>query len=394
MSKRTHVAVVVAILCVACLPTGAAERDEMKKRKEGQMIDRRVSPPQGAALDNLYANNPQVVRTDKEVVLVFGVQRIDEVRASGVHQHYQPAATTHWAVSRDGGMTWTITSEAPRVGRVLDATYGVPLREGGMATITFLRPSEPIYALIQGDRIGWRPYCADLPRIEAFPVTDLGGFDTVGFHAMTRTSDGALLAGAYGRTKGKEEPFHNATFFLRSEDEGRTWRFAACLSNPPEFWLVEPSLLAGPNGRVLTVLRASTPPGGVDVNPFYHAESKDNGRTWSTPVATPVYGHPAHLVRLSSGTVLMVYGYRRKPHSVRAILSRDDGRTWDKNTMRTLHTFTPGYYDLGYPQATQLDDGAILCAYYGYTTKSHGRLSPCGIFVSLFDEKWLAEAGQ
>ena len=47
----------------------------------------------------------------------------------------------------------------------------------------------------------------------------------------------------------------------------------------------------------------------------------------------------------------------------------------------------PGNFDLGYPQATQLEDGTILCAYYGYyTEKMKGRLKPCGIFVSLFDE--------
>ena len=75
---------------------------------------------------------------------------------------------------------------------------------------------------------------------------------------------------------------------------------------------------------------------------------------------------------------------------MRAILSYDEGRTWDAKTLRTLRTWEPGNYDLGYPQATQLADDTILCAYYGYISPAvEGVLNPCGIYVSLFDEQWL-----
>ena len=88
--------------------------------------------------------------------------------------------------------------------------------------------------------------------------------------------------------------------------------------------------------------------------------------------------------------MLLVYGHRRPPYSVRAILSRDEGRTWDLKTMKELRVWEPGNFDIGYPQATQLEDGTIVYAYYGYyTEKVEGVLNPCGIFVSLFDEEWL-----
>ena len=58
-------------------------------------------------------------------------------------------------------------------------------------------------------------------------------------------------------------------------------------------------------------------------------------------------------------------------------------------TMHTVHTFNPGNLDMGYPVATQLEDGSIVCAFYGYSTTDIGENTPRGIFVSVFDEKWL-----
>ena len=83
----------------------------------------------------------------------------------------------------------------------------------------------------------------------------------------------------------------------------------------------------------------------------------------------------------------MVYGHRRDPFTVRAILSHDRGRTWDMDSMTTLHTFDPGNIDFGYPVATQLDDGRILVAYYGYTSPEVKALdSTHGIFCSIIKE--------
>jgi len=87
---------------------------------------------------------------------------------------------------------------------------------------------------------------------------------------------------------------------------------------------------------------------------------------------------------------LLAYGHRRPPWEIRAILSRDDGRTWDMTTLRTVYTFNPGSYDMGYPVATQLADGSIVCAFYGYSTPDIGEKMPHGIFVSVFDEAWMA----
>lgn len=376
----------------------------MTKRRRGEKSDVTVCAP-----PDHFANNPQVIRTEREVVLVFGLQEIDKLRLLRTHHHYQPVARTCWAVSCDGGFTWHNTDIAPELGRIVDASYGVPLGDGGMVTITFARPFLIPHALIQRGRVGYMPYNPTLPAEKTIPLTDFGPFRHFYFHAMIRTSDGALLAAGYAPTPEDTAGRHFTGVFLRSEDDGHSWRYLSHAPAPQVFSFSETGLVSGKGGRVVVILRADWDSVPLEERPaearvgygyfLYQMESADNGRTWSEPVRLPLWGHPPFLLRLASGAILMVYGHRRPPYSVRAILSPDDGKTWDLRTLRTLRQFDPGNYDLGYPQATQLADGTVLCAYYGYSTDKadgmldiHGNplsLNPCGIFVSLFDEGWL-----
>lgn len=377
---------------------------EPSGRPPGTKVDVGVcTPPLGKPTRSLgyFANAPQVILTPNRIVLSFGMAEIDKLQNLQTHHHYHSVSVHHWSISDDGGHNWVTTDRPPSVGRIIDASYGEPLQDGGMVTMTFMRPHVLCYALIQKGQVGWMPYSNGLPSVQAVPLTDVGPYPTFKFHTMDRTSDGALLAAgsAYSQSYGRPGT-RGTSVFLRSEDEGRSWRYFSQVPNPHPFWWGEPGILAGSNGKVLALLRVdrprafTKPEARYDPNArwdyLYQTESHDNGLTWSRPVKTPVWGHPAYLKRLQSGALLLVYGHRRPPFSVRAILSRDEGRSWDLKTMKELRVWEPGNFDLGYPQATQLEDGTILCAYYGYyTEKVKGRLNPCGIFVSLFDEEWL-----
>lgn len=376
-------------------------------RSRGEKRDITVcAPPDG------FANNPQVVRTAREVVLAYGLQEIAKLRAIGTHQHHQPVARLAWSVSLDGGHSWWNTDRPPDVGAVLDCSYGQPIPGGGMVTISFVKPYLTPYAFIQKGQVGVMPYNNHLPCVEALPLLDFGPFRNFYIHSMTRTSDGALLAGGYSIVPGGRITDQYTTTFLRSEDEGRAWRYWSHVPAPEAaFGFSESGLLAGADGRVLCVMRADWDHVPAAERPkeatvgygwfMFQVQSDDNGATWGEPAQLPLWGHPPYLLRLASGAALMVYGHRRPPYSVRAVLSRDEGRSWDLSTLRTVRLFDPGNYDIGYPQATQLADGTILCAYYGYSSAevegmpdAHGNpisLNPCGIFVSLFDEEWLAQ---
>lgn len=118
--------------------------------------------------------------------------------------------------------------------------------------------------------------------------------------------------------------------------------------------------------------------------------SDDRGKTWTHPTIAQykigkdhysIIGEPSHLLRLEDGRLLCSYGYRLNPMGIKAVLSDNDGKTWDMPiTLRkdagfcsSLHK--PRYgrwwkpkpdpkYDVGYPVSVQLKDGSILTAYY------------------------------
>ncbi len=101
--------------------------------------------------------------------------------------------------------------------------------------------------------------------------------------------------------------------------------------------------------------------GGDDF--MWQAFSEDGGRTWRQ-VKTGIRGHPpSSVLRLQDGRLLLTYGYRHRPYGIRAVLSDDDGRTWDTKHVLVLRADGAGP-DLGYPRSVQLRDGAIVTLYY------------------------------
>jgi hypothetical protein len=350
----------------------------------------------------VYASFPAIVRAEDKVVLVFYVQDLDALKAIPEHPHWQKVARPGWAVSTDQGLSWAISPTAPAVGKILDATNpAAPRTDGGLVTLS-PHQGRPTYALIQrGSVAGWPPSLdLNIPGVEKYAVDDSGPFDNVGPHRLVRTSDGIIAAG-YARVP-QEGTERTTVLFLKSTDEGKTWKYLSYIRNSHPFGFSEPDLLAGPGSYLQVFLRvdwACVPKeqwpadagASEDVYGYYlyRAESHDGGITWSEPVQLPLWGHPPCAKRLASGNILLVFGHRRPPYGIRACLSRDNGKTWDLKTLKAVYTFDPGSYDLGYPVTTLFPDGSILCAWYGYSTLGIQDKAPHGIFASVFDEEWL-----
>jgi hypothetical protein len=102
---------------------------------------------------------------------------------------------------------------------------------------------------------------------------------------------------------------------------------------------------------------------------LWQAVSRDGGKTW-TSQPSGIVGHPpSGLVKLADGRLVLTYGYRHPPYGIRAVVSADEGLTWDTGHVIILRNDGAGY-DLGYPRSLLLPDGTILTVYY-FTLEDH-----------------------
>jgi len=164
-------------------------------------------------------------------------------------------------------------------------------------------------------------------------------------------------------------------YFFTSGDDGRTWQIASAIAQGD---INECTPLALSNGDLLACARTVTD---------QHLElfrSTDNGQTWTWEQGVSrKMQHPAHLLQLADGRVLLSYGDRSgvwshepvgsnregsnaTPHGILVRLSADHGRTW------TAPERIAGFDgDGGYPATVQLADGRLLTAYYARKTPRH-----------------------
>jgi sialidase-1 len=168
---------------------------------------------------------------------------------------------------------------------------------------------------------------------------------------IVQLSDGTALMAVYFNFT--DERKHQSWLF-RSTDSGAKWGVPTLLGEH----FNETGLVVLRDGRVLAAMRS-------EVGRYLATiASSDQGRTWSTPVRiTADHEHPADLIELADGRVLLTYGQRNTPRGVEAIMSLDGGRTWDPATKVKLAEEVK-YGDNGYPSSVQIGDGSIVTMYY------------------------------
>jgi hypothetical protein len=163
--------------------------------------------------------------------------------------------------------------------------------------------------------------------------------------------------GGFGPFKGcfaELDPLRGANVFV-STDEGATWerRGKAVFPNPDwhEHMIVERN-----DGSLWMLARTSK---GI-----MESESRDGGRTWSTPVDSAIK-HPNarfHIRRVASGKLLLVkHGDQIDAHAGRvqlsAWLSDDDGRSWQGGLVLDDRK------GISYPDGFQAPDGTLYISY-------------------------------
>jgi hypothetical protein len=325
------------------------------------------------------------------------VARLDDgtlyVVASGLRsQHVCPWGKTTLCVSHDDGTTWT----PPRVindSTLDDRDAGLVNLGGGSLLLTWFTSDTRQYATPEtrawlGDEEvdAWREALARMT--DDVVAAELGSWahrsDDAGAtwgppvrvpvsapHGPIRLGNGDLLY--LGKQCGTwDEMLDGDIQACRSTDGGRTWQPLGTVPRYPNTVGAnyhEPHVVELPSGRLLGAIRAQDGggvhlerdagvPGGVSI---MLTTSDDGGGTWSPAAPLGFHAVPPHLLRHSSGTLVLTYGYREAPCGQRVAFSTDDGRTWTHDWI--LRDDGPDF-DLGYPSTVELADGRLFTVYY------------------------------
>lgn len=173
---------------------------------------------------------------------------------------------------------------------------------------------------------------------------------------MVTMPDGTILMPCYGKPSpeivgdrmSQILDKDTCSYLLRSRDDGKTW------GDPSLIWINsgEPGVLRLANGDLFAALRREQMGKSL-----WGSRSSDGGYTWSEPA--PIIGdmkHPADLLQLSNGYLLMAYGNRNTPPArVEGLVSKDNGKTWldvvltFSGQLRGYNLDFPRHVDLGYP---------------------------------------------
>ena len=142
--------------------------------------------------------------------------------------------------------------------------------------------------------------------------------------------------------------------------------------------LNEPHMIELPDGKLICHTRAENSElfdgGNETIFTVLQSISEDGGKTWSEPVMLldETGGAPPHLIQLSSGELVSVYGRRKKPYGIMAMVSLDEGETWQTDIPLCENLATD---DLGYPTTVELKDGTLITVFYD----NEGEDLPCRI---------------
>jgi len=207
---------------------------------------------------------------------------------------------------------------------------------------------------------GGRTWAIDRRRESVAASPTSGG--RVVFGNIIAGADGDLRAAIYtsrwteGMGTGEDR-----SLIYRSADDGRTWIAPVVIDEA--LALNETSITYLGDGHWLAAARRGTADGGLQLY-----RSTDDAATWQDlGQITTANKHPAHLLQLKDGRVLLAYGNRSSsPRHVEVMLSSDRGASWSAPAR-----IASWRGDGGYPASVQREDGKIFTAFYGNATDYH-----------------------
>jgi predicted neuraminidase len=159
--------------------------------------------------------------------------------------------------------------------------------------------------------------------------------------------DGSLLCGSSTEDQGWR------IHMERTPDGGRHWSRTPPLNDREEAGLIQPTILAWPNGRVQILCRSRQ---GF----IYESWMGPSFEVWSkpAPMGLPNPSSGVDGIVLQDGRALLVYNHTPRGRSPLNVAVSRDGRTWQP--LFELET-EPGEYS--YPAIIQSSDGLVHVTY-------------------------------
>lgn len=344
--------------------------------------------------ESLYCAHPHTIRAGSRLLCVFNLA---PRRPYTMHPPEDPFYRNALMHSDDEGETWSVPEVVPDFQMSGTECAGLTALSNGDVLLNQwqfrwlplgLARTEPDQAQVtyperfldgwmkspEHDVAAWRSVPAESlapwARAGGRTLAHLSQDGGVSFRSTAQIDTGGF-SGGYGMRGGVElpdgtillplndVPHWEQIFGVTSRDGGRTWSAPALIASEPGHAFEEPATALTPKGRLVMVLRDNS-----GARRMHQVESFDLGQTWTKPKALPVAGYPADLLVLKDGRLLMTYGWRFPGFGVRAVVSDDDGETWDIDHTIIIRDDLPNK-NLGYPATVQRQDGSLLTVYYG-----------------------------
>lgn len=363
--------VALAATATGCYDWLAAAHQE-KLPSTIEILDRSViswKPP-------LYHGWPTLAkRSNGELLLAF---------SGGRESHVCPFGRLEWMRSKDNGVHWSwpqVLYDGPiddrdagvvetANGSILVTTFTSLAYELRLARAEQAKPGEPGAFSDPKLLLEWQAVQNRLTAEQR--KTELGNY-------MLRSTDGGVtwshryrvpLNSPHGPVVMRDKRLIYAGKALygderigvcESKDDGLNWEWLATIPARPgddPLRYHELHVMDAEDGTLVCHIRNENK---ADDGQTLQSESKDGGRTWTTPHTIGVWGLPSHLLRMRNGHLLMSYGHRRSPLGIQVRISQDLGKSWSEAISITADAKSS---DLGYPSTVECSDGTMVTVWY------------------------------
>jgi hypothetical protein len=309
-------------------------------------------------------------------------------------------------VSDDGGVNWRMQfagfgdlppgrgrmralGVTPHAGRLLGALTRIdrsdPARPLADPETQGLLPAQVMYA-DSDDGAVW-----SAPR--EVPLAPYEGCVTTGAILVLRDGTLALPYESWKNWGDPRPGKHRAALSL-SADGGRSWDGDVTIAHDASgrllFW--DQRVAITTDGSELAAMFWSHDRIAEQDASIHIAWGSADGRTWSAPQSTGIAGQICAPLYLPGGRLLASYVHRHDPPGLRAVLSADGGRNWDRagelefyrkqregveSGMGGRRDFGDYWADMsvwtfGHPSPALLDDGDVLVIYYAGDSQAMG----------------------